>query len=426
MSGTCLRDPEIGSQRPPPADKLAGSEAAEEVNALKTVPGVPESSAQDTSSQPGAIQFTWRSGPSLVLKCSGFLRDVRDFPSVDAVWSRIEAHRDSPLEVQIDCTRVQSWDSRLPAFVVHMKARCESRGISLSIQGLPPGVDTLVKLAGAQAPDRASERQADKGSLFFQLGQTTLNLWQALLRLSAFCLRVNRAFFKLMLGTVRFRTQELPGLLHECGSQALPIVSLISLLVGLILAFVGAVQLKAFGAQVYVADLVGIAMVREMGAIMTGIIMAGRTGAAFAAQLGTMNVNEEIDALQTMGISPVDFLVLPRMLVLIFMMPLLCLYADLMGIVGGAIVGVGLFDISVVQYLSQTKGAVTLPNIWLGLIKSLVFGMIIAVAGCYQGMYSGRNAQAVGLATTSAVVTAIVIIIAVDGFFAVLCHRIGL
>src|SRR5262249_42661737 len=146
-------------------------------------------------------------------------------------------------------------------------------------------------------------------------------------------------------GAARFRRSDFLQILQECGGQALPIVSLISFLVGVILAYVGAIQLRTFGAQVYVADLVGIAMTREMGAMMAAIIMAGRTGAAFAAQLGTMQVNEEIDALQTLGIPAMEFLVLPRMLALALMMPLLGLYADLMGILGGAAVGVGLLDI---------------------------------------------------------------------------------
>jgi phospholipid/cholesterol/gamma-HCH transport system permease protein len=196
--------------------------------------------------------------------------------------------------------------------------------------------------------------------------------------------------------------------------------------VGLILAFVGAVQLKMFGAQIYVANLVAIAMVREMGAMMTGIIMAGRTGAAFAAQLGTMQVNEEIDALKTMGLSPLEFLVLPRMLALILMMPLLCLYADLMGILGGVVVGIGMLDLSFSQYFEQTRAAITLTDLWLGVGKGVIFGVLVALAGCLRGMQSGRSASAVGDAATSAVVTAIVAIIVSDGLFAVITNVIGI
>jgi phospholipid/cholesterol/gamma-HCH transport system permease protein len=188
----------------------------------------------------------------------------------------------------------------------------------------------------------------------------------------------------------------------------------------------GAVQLRQFGAQIYVADLVGLGMTREMGAIMTGVIMAGRTGAAFAAQLGTMQVNEEIDALTTMGIPPMEFLVLPRMLALMVMMPLLCVYADLVGMGAGLLIGIGLLDMSLVQYVTETQQAVHLVDCGLGLGKSVVFGALVALAGCLRGMQCGRSAAAVGAAATSAVVTGIVWIIACDGLWAVLTERLGL
>jgi phospholipid/cholesterol/gamma-HCH transport system permease protein len=214
--------------------------------------------------------------------------------------------------------------------------------------------------------------------------------------------------------------------LEENGARALPIVSLISLLVGLILAFVGIIQLKLFGAQIYVADLVGIAMVREMGAIMTGIIMAGRTGAAFAAQLGTMEVNEEIDALKTMGISPMEFLVLPRIIAVTIMMPLLCLYANLMGILGGSIVAVGIYDVSAMAYFNRTKEAIGLNDLGIGLFMSLVFGILVALAGCLRGMQCGRSASAVGDAATSAVVTGIVAIILATAVITIVCDVLGI
>ena len=206
----------------------------------------------------------------------------------------------------------------------------------------------------------------------------------------------------------------------------LPIVTLISVLIGLILAFVGAVQLEMFGAQIYVANLVGLGMAREMGAMMTGIIMAGRTGAAFAAQIGTMQVNEEIDALQTMGISPMDFLVMPRMIALIVMMPLLCLYANFMGILGGMFVGMSMLDISFAQYLEQTRSAISMTDFSLGLVKSVVFGVIVAMSGCLRGIQCGRSSTAVGNAATSAVVTGIVLIVIFDSLLTVIYSFLGI
>ena len=174
------------------------------------------------------------------------------------------------------------------------------------------------------------------------------------------------AFVTLLQGRVRFRRSDLALLLQECGAQALPIVTLISFLVGTILAFMGSVQLQQFGAQIYVADLVGLAMALELGAMMTAIIMAGRTGAAFAAQLGTMRVNQEIDALTTLGISPMEFLVVPRLLALVLMVPLLTVYADLMGILGGAVISAGMLDISYEAYFGRTRTALSLTRLRAG------------------------------------------------------------
>ena len=201
---------------------------------------------------------------------------------------------------------------------------------------------------------------------------------------------------------------------------------LISILLGLILGFVGAIQLKMFGAQLFVADVVGIGMVRVMGAIMTGIIMAGRTGAAFAAQLGTMEVNEEIDALKTLGISPMEFLVLPRMIALIIMMPLLCVYSDLLGIVGGLIVGVGMLDLGLIEYLNRTREALNLTTFGVGLFHSAVFGVLVALSGCLRGMQCERSASAVGYAATSAVVTSIVSIIVATAIITFVCQVLGI
>ena len=205
-----------------------------------------------------------------------------------------------------------------------------------------------------------------------------------------------------------------------------PIVTLISILIGLILAFIGAIQLRLFGADIYVANLVAIGMTREMGAMMTAIIMAGRTGAAFAAKLGSMQVNEEIDAFKTMGIAAIDFLVLPRVLALILMMPLLTVYANVIGILGGLWVSVGMLDISLLEYYQQTTQSVTLIDCSTGVFKSLVFGVLIAVIGCMSGMQCGRSSSAVGDAATTAVVRIIVSIVVTDALFTLLFESLGI
>jgi phospholipid/cholesterol/gamma-HCH transport system permease protein len=228
------------------------------------------------------------------------------------------------------------------------------------------------------------------------------------------------------LGKARFRCEDFFLFFQECGAQALGIVTLISFLVGLILAFMGAVQLRQFGVQLYVADLVGLGMARELGAIMTGVIIAGRTGVAFAAQLGTMQVNEEIDALVTRGIPPMKFLVLPRILALMVMMPLLCIYTHLVGMLAGLLIGIGVLDLSLVEYINETRQAVGLLDCGLGLGEGALFGALVALAGCLRGMQCGRSAAAVGAAATSSVVTGIVWIIAADGLLAVITDRLGI
>lgn len=214
-------------------------------------------------------------------------------------------------------------------------------------------------------------------------------------------------------------------IIQRCGVEALAIVTLINFLIGVILGFVGGVQLEAFGATIYMATLVGIAMARELGCLMTGIIMSGRTGAAFAAEIGSMKSSQEIDALKTMGLSPMEFLVLPRMLAMLVMMPLLTIYGNVMGMIGGAVLAPG-FDVTFHQYYNQLVASVDVPNYAVGVIKSVFFGAIIAGCGCLKGIQSGTSSAAVGQATTSAVVTSITCIIALDAVFAFILTALGI
>jgi phospholipid/cholesterol/gamma-HCH transport system permease protein len=286
------------------------------------------------------------------------------------------------------------------------------------------GVRKLLELAAA-VPERETGRGAPPAPLLARLGTAAARAAGAAREMITFLGEACLALGRFATGRARFRRADLMVTIQEAGPEALGIVSLISFLVGLILAYVGAVQLRRFGAEIYVADLVGIAMARQMGAIMTGIIMAGRTGAAYAAQLGTMRVNEEIDAVQTMGISPVEFLVLPRMLGLIVMMPLLTVYADIVGILGGALVGTGMLKVGFLPYWHRTWVAVDLSDFAVGLISASVFGVLVAIAGCLRGMQSGRSSAAVGLAATSAVVTGIVFIVIADAILTVIYDAVG-
>ncbi|MDH5769182.1 MAG: ABC transporter permease, partial [Nitrospirota bacterium] len=317
-------------------------------------------------------------------------------------------------------------DSSLLIFLKKVIDICTQNNIQIQLGGLPQGVQKLLDLASPEHQRKGVTKGKEHRSFFVKVADATFDFIRSAQEMLAFIGDATLAVGRLLRGKANFRRSDLFQVIQDTGALSLPIVSLISALVGLILAFVGAIQLKLFGAQIYVADVVGIGMVRVMGAIMTGIIMAGRTGAAFAAQLGTMQVNEEIDALKTLGVSPMEFLVLPRMLALTLMMPLLCLYADLMGILGGLIVGVGMLDLNFMEYYHQTKSAVTLTHLWVGLFHSFVFGILVALSGCLRGMQCGRSASEVGYATTSAVVTSIVSIIVATAIITFACNVLGI
>jgi len=319
-----------------------------------------------------------------------------------------------------------AWDSGLLIFLTKVIDICAQKKIHVEKQGLPQGVEKLLELASPEHQRKGLKKEVSHKSFLVKVADATFDFIRSAQEMLAFIGEAFLAFLKLLSGKANFRRSELLTIIQDTGAQSLPIVSLISVLVGLILAFIGAIQLRLFGAQIYVADIVGIGMVRVMGAIMTGIIMAGRTGASFAAQLGTMQVNEEIDALRTLGISPMEFLVLPRMLALTLMMPLLCLYADLMGVLGGMFVGVTILDLNVMEYYYQTKSAVTLTHLWVGLFHSAVFGVLVALSGCLRGMQCGRSASEVGYATTSAVVTSIVSIIVATAIITFSCEVLGI
>lgn len=338
---------------------------------------------------------------------------------------RVAAELPGVERLAFDSAALEAWDTLLLVFLTRLQELGARESIAIDAAGLPDGVRRLLALAAA-VPERLDARRADAGGGWLsQLGRQAIAQAAGAREVLAFVGETALACLRLAQGRARFRRADFVLLVQQCGAQALPIVSLISFLVGMILAYVGAVQLKQFGAQIFVANLVGLGMAREMGAMMTAIIMAGRTGAAFAAQLGTMTVGEEIDALRTSGFSPMEFLVLPRMLALVLMVPLLGLYADLMGILGGAFVAITSFDLGAAQYYDQTRAALSLHQFGLGLLKAAVFGVLVALAGCLRGMQCGRSAAAVGDAATSAVVTGIVWIIVVDALMTVVYDVLG-
>ncbi len=347
-------------------------------------------------------------------------------PSVQSVVGSLREIQEEPARLLFDCSMLAGWDSSLIAFLRKLQEVLDPKNLVVDLDGLPQGVRRLLRLATAVPERKQLRKERIRQSLLSRVGDKAFLLWNGARDAMGFLGDLTIATEKLARGKARFRSSDLLLVMQRCGVQALPIVSLISFLVGLILAFVGAVQLRMFGAQIFVAALVGIGMVRVLGAIMTGIIMAGRTGAAFAAELGTMQVNEEIDALRTLGISPMEFLVLPRVLGLSLMMPLLCAYSDLMGVLGGMTVGLVMLDLNVQEYLRVTQESVKLTYFWIGLFHSFVFGVLVAFTGCLQGMRSSRSASGVGEAATSAVVNGIVAIIVATAVITYLCEILGI
>jgi phospholipid/cholesterol/gamma-HCH transport system permease protein len=328
-------------------------------------------------------------------------------------------------KIRVSGNELSSWDAGLLIFLLKCRSLASAAGVELDVSELPKGAQRLFKLSSSPVDAESKVEATDQeeffgviGGWFLEATDCLLSFWRFLGELTVHCL-------ELVAGRGCLRRKDLLVQLDAVGPRAVPIVCLLSFLTGLIIAFIGVLQLKKFAADIYVADLVGLALTRELGALMVGIILAGRTGAAFAAQLGSMRVNEEIDALESFGISPMQFLVLPRVFALILMIPLLYAFAILVGILGGLLVSTSVSNVTALQFFVQLETAVGLNDFLGGLFKSVVFGCIIALAGCYRGLNCGKDATAVGQAATSAVVTAITWIVISDAVFAVIFNMIG-
>ncbi len=312
------------------------------------------------------------------------------------------------------------WDSSLIVFLARVSKDFLCEGKSVETERLPQGARRLLDLnrissdSISSSPDRNEVKGFSQGLIGVLDFIAFFGEW-----LSSLVIAIS--------GKSSMRMRDLLEAAKSCGASALPIVTLISFLTGLTMAFVGSVQLEKFNAKIYIADLVSLAMVREMGALMVGIIMSGRTGAAFAAEIGNMKLNEEIDSLRTFGISPMEFLVLPRTLALFLMAPLLTVYADVVGILGGLTVGTQVMDFSSLHYFEQTQSA--LSSIWevfSGLLKSLLFGLVIGMVGCYKGLSTGRDSAALGKSVTSAVVMSVTLIVVCDATFEIIFSYLDL
>ena len=366
-----------------------------------------------------------RNHDKLAITLAGEWRLGTELPATDAVLDELR-REPKPSVVTFETANLDAWDTGLIKALVAIRRNATANGVDVEDTGLPEGARRLVSLAFA-VREREGARRADVGTSFLaQVGEGVVSIVANAAELFQFTGRLVLSFGRFARGTASYLRSDVKLYIQEAGAEAFPIVSLITFLIGMIFAFVGLMQLEAFGVGIYTADLVAVAMIREMSPIMTAIIVTGRTGASYAAQIGTMKVNEEVDALTTLGIDPIDFLVTPRVIALLLMLPLLTMYGSLLGILGGMVVGLAMLDVSLTQYTVQTVASVDLSTLFGGLFKSFVYGGLIAVAGCQQGMSCGGSAMAVGQATTKAVVNGIVLIVVSASVLTIIYINLGI
>jgi phospholipid/cholesterol/gamma-HCH transport system permease protein len=367
----------------------------------------------EASATATALAEVHREGDALQVTLGGTWSLEQPQPRFTDVLDRDADRRGGVRRLTFDAAALDEWDSSLLIFLTHCQDFCEDRRIEFDTAGLPEQVPRLLALAQA-VPERAQSKPDTPPSFTARVGTAGIAAFDGFTAALTFVGDVALSLAGLVTRRVHMRWRDFWVVVQANSSGALPIVTLIALLVGVIIAFLGVVVLARFGAGYYVSYLIGFGMLREMGALMTGIIIAGRTGAAFAAELGSMKITEEIDAYTTLGISAVDHLVLPRLLGIFFMMPLLAIYADFVGIAGGMMVSSIMLDLSFKQFMNGMLAAVTLSDALLGVVKGTIFGAIVGIAGCMKGLQAGSDASAVGRAATSAVVLGITWIIAAN------------
>ncbi len=357
-------------------------------------------------------------GDELVVVLGGRWRITEPHPD----WETLVGKR-RPKRVRLDAGVVAGWDSSLLLFWRQARRWCEQQGAVLHEETLPPQARALMaQFADARVKEAAGDRAP---GLFTAVGLATAELKQKTKDIAHFVGECTLGAISLAKRPHKFRWADCLAEMQQCGALALPIVGLINFLVGVTLAYTGAIVLRQYGGDIYVADLVGLSMVREMGAMMTGIVVSGRTGAAFAAHLGNMKANEEIDAIETLGLRPVEFLVLPRIVALAIMVPLLAMYANALGILGGMAIAKAVLSISPVAYWVEMLTIVDMSDVMTGMIKAATFGLIVGLAGCLRGLQAERTAAGVGRAATSAVVTSILLIIVADTLYASVFNILG-
>lgn len=375
------------------------------------------SDTMEVTDETHAPDARWLSqGDDWVLELSGAWREhsapLPELPATETVGA-VRVHADG----------LRSWDASLASALWHQMEPFARRGADVDLQGLPQALQQILALA-LDTPPPASTANTPAPGRVARLGARVTAWWALRRKTLTFFGEVLLSLGRWLRGRSDMRASDLAWQIEQTGPRSLPIVALVCFLVGLIVAYMGAAQLQRFGAQNYIADLVTVGVVREVAALLVGIVLAGRVGAAFAAQIGSMRANEEVDALATMGVNPVDFLVLPRVLALLIVGPMLTAFGALVGMAVGWLVAVGIYGVTPLEYVYASAQAITLPHVAVGLIKGTVYSVLVALAGCLQGMAAGRSAQAVGDATTASVVQAIVWIVVVASALTVVFQRL--
>ncbi len=368
-----------------------------------------------------AMEFRRGPGGSVVA-----LRGALDSQTLPPIWSdaRAAVRKNGALSLRVDAAGVTYCDGSGIAFLLDLLREGTRQGARVTITNLAPRfAELLGQFDQARLGDEALP-SALPLSRIERLGRASLQFAGNLRRQIDYALRVTGCLWYELRHPSLVRWKEVLSVAEQMGVKGLPVVTLIAFLMGVVLAYQSAVPMRQFGAELFVANLIGLSMLRELAPLMTSIVLAGRTGAAFAAEIGTMKVNEEIDALTTMALDPLRFLVVPRLLATMFVTPLLTIFAGIVGLIGGGLVMLS-FDIPLVTYFKQITGVVSIGDFTGGLFKSAVFAYLVAIIGCLRGLETEGGPRAVGQAATRAVVSAIVMIVVFDGLFAVLFNLLG-
>jgi phospholipid/cholesterol/gamma-HCH transport system permease protein len=348
-----------------------------------------------------------------------------DAATTGTVWRRAETAvaNVKPKDVVVDASGIDYCDGAGIALLVYLRNLQHKTGGNLQIDGLRPEFASLLEDWTPDGRAETHERPQRRG-LAVEIGEATVEVWRDIQVLVSFVGELCAALAHAAVHPRSVRWRDALGVAEVAGVNALPIVALIAFLMGLIMAFQAAVPLRQFGAELFIANLVGLSMLRELGPLMTAIVVAGRSGSAFAAELGTMKVREEIDALKTMGLDPVRFLIVPRVIAAVLMTPLLTIFANLIGLMGGSVVMLSL-GFPLITFFHQVQYAVSYGSLVGGLVKAFVFGILVAAIGCLRGLQAKTGATAVGESTTSAVVSGIILIAITDGIFSVIYYYLG-